>query len=163
MGRVIDQWPAMPDGVTDRDADVWEALLAVADVAGGTWPVRARAAAVALVTEAKESSPSLGVRLLSDLRDLFGDADKLPTDTILRKLNAIDEAPWGDMRGKPLNDLGLAKRLKGYGIKPKLVRIGESVSRGYARQDFHDAWKRYLPPLAAKPVTPVTDVTETRK
>lgn len=163
LGKVIDQWPAMPDGVTDRDADVWEALLAVADVAGGTWPVRARAAAVALVTEAKESTPSLGLRLLADLRDLFGDADKVPTDTLLRKLNAIDEAPWGDMRGKPLSDLGLAKRLKGYGIKPKLVRIGESVSRGYARQDFHDAWKRYLRPLTAKPVTPVTHATETRK
>ena len=42
-------WPEMPDGVEDRDADVWEALLAVADAAGGYWPARARAAAVALV------------------------------------------------------------------------------------------------------------------
>ena len=31
-------WPAMPEGVCDRDADVWEALLAVADLAGGRWP-----------------------------------------------------------------------------------------------------------------------------
>jgi hypothetical protein len=163
LSSVIDAWPEMPEGVTDRDADVWEALITVADVAGGHWPERARTAAVTLVKEGKDSSPSLGVRLLSDLRDVFGDADKLPTDTVLRKLHAIDEAPWGDMRGKPLNDIGLAKRLKGYGIKPKLVRIGEGVSRGYARQDFHDAWKRYLPPLAAKAVTPVTDVTEGRK
>ena len=28
----------MPDGIEDRDADVWEALLAVADLAGGDWP-----------------------------------------------------------------------------------------------------------------------------
>lgn len=31
-------WPAMPDGVTDRRADVWESLVAVADTAGGHWP-----------------------------------------------------------------------------------------------------------------------------
>ena len=160
LPRVIDTWPDMPKGVTDRDADVWEALIAIADVAGGKWPGLARAAAVALVKEGKESSPSLGVRLLSDIRDAFGDQDKLPTETILRKLIARDDAPWGDMRGKPLNDIQLSRRLKGYGIKPKLVRIGSDVARGYAREDFHDAWRRYLPPIGANPVTPVTDVTE---
>src|SRR5215831_5193224 len=56
LGNVINTWPEMPKGVTDRDADVWEALIAVADVAGGTWPERARKAAVTLVREAKESS-----------------------------------------------------------------------------------------------------------
>ena len=48
----------MPAGVEDRDADVWEALLAVADAAGGDWPERARAAAVALVAQSKESTPA---------------------------------------------------------------------------------------------------------
>ena len=51
LGRVIDTWPEMPAEVKDRDADVWEALLVVADVAGGDWPKRARVAAVALVTD----------------------------------------------------------------------------------------------------------------
>jgi hypothetical protein len=163
LGAVINQWPTMPAGVTDRDADVWEALLAVADAAGGTWPERARAAAVALVKASKESSPSLGIRLLSDIRDAFGTTDKLPTKTLLERLHAISEAPWADIRGKPLNDAGLAKRLEGYGIKPKLVRIGTEVSRGYDRSEFYEAWKRYLPPIGAKPVTPVTDVTEAEK
>ena len=45
--------PDMPDGIADRDADVWEALLAVADAAGGDWPERARVAAVALVADSK--------------------------------------------------------------------------------------------------------------
>jgi hypothetical protein len=63
--------------IQDRDADVWEALIAVADLAGGTWPARARAAAVALVAEAKDTEPSLGVRLLADLRTVFGSADEL--------------------------------------------------------------------------------------
>lgn len=36
--QVSDAWPEMPEGVTDRPADVWEPLLAVADAAGGHWP-----------------------------------------------------------------------------------------------------------------------------
>ena len=57
----------MPDGIEDRDADVWEALLAVADVAGGDWPERARVALLRLL-RTQGSTPSLGVRLLADLR-----------------------------------------------------------------------------------------------
>ncbi len=34
----VGNWPEMPAGIEDRDADVWEALLAVADAAGGDWP-----------------------------------------------------------------------------------------------------------------------------
>jgi len=163
LEKVTNRWPSMPKGVTDRDADVWEPLLAVADVAGGTWPERARVAAVALVKEARDSTPSLGVRLLSDLQTVFGAADKLATATILRELHDMDEAPWGDLRGKPLSDHGLSKYLKEYGIKPKRVRFGEDVFRGYDRQDFHDAWKRYLPSLDAEPATGATPATEDRK
>jgi hypothetical protein len=159
LGSVINTWPDMPPGVTDRDADVWEALLAVADVAGGQWPERARSAAVTLVTEGKESTPSLGLRLLADIRTVFGLAAKLPTGDLIARLRKIPEAPWDDLKGKPLNDLILSRMLKDHGIKPKVIRIGEDVSRGYAREDFHDAWKRYLPPIGAKAVTDVTGVT----
>ena len=59
----------MPPEITDRDADMYESLFVIADVAGGKWPDRARAAAKELVTQSKESSPSLGLTLLSDLRE----------------------------------------------------------------------------------------------
>src|SRR5688572_7328753 len=42
-------FPAMPVGIEDRNADVWEALLAVANAAGGVWPSTAHVAAVSLV------------------------------------------------------------------------------------------------------------------
>src|SRR5215203_1558926 len=64
-GRI--EWPDMPAGVEDRKADVWEALLAVADLAGGDWTKRARDAAVALVADSMAGVPTMGVRLLSDL------------------------------------------------------------------------------------------------
>jgi Protein of unknown function (DUF3631) len=142
--RVTGAWPDMPAGIEDRDADVWEPLLAVADAAGGAWPESARVAAVALVAESKGSTPSLGVLLLQDLRAAFGDADAMSTELILQRLTALDESPWGDLRGKPLNARGLATRLRGYGIHSRNVRIGESISKGYTREDLHDAWTRYL-------------------
>src|SRR3546814_17356925 len=32
----------LPEGIEDRDADVWEPLIAIADAAGGKWPEAAR-------------------------------------------------------------------------------------------------------------------------
>jgi hypothetical protein len=143
--KVRNGWPSMPPSITDRDADVWEALLAVADAAGGEWPNRARVAAVALVALSKVGTPSLGIRLLADLRTIFGDAEALSTETILAELIDSEEAPWGDLRGKALNSRGLANRLRNYGVSPKVVRIGNATPRGYAAEDLHDVWKRYLP------------------
>jgi hypothetical protein len=137
-------WPDMPVGVEDRDADVWEALLAVADKAGGHWPHRARAAAVMLVTQSKESTPSLGVLLLRDVRVVFAD-DVMFTEDLLDALHSLDESPWADVRGKPLDARGLANRLRQYDVHSGTVRIGERTAKGYKRADLHDAWSRYLP------------------
>lgn len=137
-------WPDMPTGIEDRNADVWEALLAIADAAGGAWPERARCCAVALVAEAEAAPPSLGVRLLADLRAVFGDHDYLSTEDVLVGLTALEEAPWGDVQGKALDARGLARRLRKYGVKPRVVRKGERTPRGYARADLVDPWARYV-------------------
>ncbi len=152
-------WPEMPEGIVDRAADVWEALLAVADAAGGTWPDRARKAAVSLVTEAKRSTPSLGVRLLDDLRQIFKESDKMWTEQIIKDLVQIELSPWGDLRGKPLDARKLARLLKPYEITPKSTRQGEYVFKGYERTDLSDAWARYLGPLHLASVTSVTSDT----
>jgi uncharacterized protein DUF3631 len=149
----------LPAEIQDRDADVWEPIIAIADMVGGNWPKLARVAAVALVAESKEAEPSLGVRLLSDLRTVFGNADKMSTKMLLAALIAVEESPWGDLRGKPLDERGLANRLRPYDIKSGPVRIGEIVSRGYKRSDLFDAWTRYLPPLPDTRVTSATSAT----
>ena len=150
---VTDDYPTLPEGITDRPADVWECLLSIADAAGGGWPERARTACVELVKAARSTdSGSLGVRLLADLRtvfseaaDLFSTATHLFTDTILEALHKMPEAPWSDLKGKPLDSRGLANRLRSYGVKSKKVRIGEVTRQGYAAEDLHDPWQRYLP------------------
>jgi Protein of unknown function (DUF3631) len=151
--------PNMPPGVDDRDADVWEPLLAVADIAGGDWPELARKAAVALVAVAREVEPSLNIRLLADLRVVFGDEEQLTTKKILAELCLLEDAPWNDLRGKPITDNQLARRLRQYGVKSKVIRVGDSTPRGYVRSDLYDVWRRYVPPLADKPATIATSAT----
>ncbi len=144
--KVTDVYPTLPAGITDRPADVWEPLLAVADAAGGAWPARARQACVELVLAARSTdSGSLGVRLLADLRKVFGDAPQMFTETILEQLHKIDDAPWDDLRGKPLDPRGLSNRLRQYGITRTKVRIGDQTRQGYRAVDLHDPWARYLP------------------
>jgi hypothetical protein len=143
------EWPAMPAGIADRNADVWEALLAVADAAGGAWPERARVAAVTHVAAAMGGTPSLGVRLLADLRTIFGDRDHMLSTEILEALNGMDDAPWGDLRGRPLDARGLSRRLSKYGVERHNVRVGSLVSKGYSRDDLADPWRRYLDPNVA--------------
>jgi hypothetical protein len=151
--------PDMPAGVEDRNADMWEPLLAVADIAGADWPKLAREAAKALVAVAREIEPSLNIRLLADLRTVFGDEEQLTTKKILAELYLIEDAPWGDLKGKPLSDNQLARRLRQYDVKSKVIRVGDSTPRGYARADLYDVWRRYLPPLADKPATSATAAT----
>ncbi|MGP3977244.1 DUF3631 domain-containing protein [Streptomyces sp. 8N114] len=160
--QVCDAFPVMPEGISDRPADVWEPLLAVADAAGGTWPERARQACVELVAAATAGDKaSLGIRLLTDLRDtVFCGADRMPTAQILAGLNAMDEAPWADMGGKPLDSRQLAKRLGEYvtadnqPIKARNIRTREgSVVKGYYAADLHDAWARYCPAATSATTT----------
>lgn len=147
IGHTLKTDPVMPDGLEDRNADVWEALLAVADAAGGDWPARARVAAVALVAANQGNQPSLGVRLLTDLRDFFEtqQVDAAWTEDILEALRNLQEAPWGDLKGKPLDSRKLSTLLQPYGIKSKQVKMNQVNQRGYDRADLQDAWTRYLP------------------
>lgn len=151
--RLSDAWPELPEGIEDRNADVWEPLLAVADAAAGHWPDTARVAAVTLVTAARDKEGGLGVRLLADLRDVFASHERLTTEDILEALCELDESPWADIRGKALDARNLSRRLGKYDIKPKVLRLGERVARGYERSDLADAWSRYLPEVAGADVT----------
>src|SRR5262249_5639330 len=80
----------------------------------------------------------------ADLRDIFGEEDQLSTEMILGKLCALEESPWPDWYGKPLNPRGLAKLLKPYGVKSVKIRIGEQSVRGYRCEDLAEPWRSYL-------------------
>jgi hypothetical protein len=137
--------PVLP--VEDRAADTWEPLFAIADLARGDWPERARKACLALTGEVPEDGP-IGTRLLADLKEVWGESDdRLFTTTILERLHALEESPWskwGRTR-EPLNANGLAGLLKNYRISSTNVRIGDEQKKGYYRGELVDAWLRYVP------------------
>jgi hypothetical protein len=136
--------PEIPSELDDRAADVWEPLLAIADAIGGTWPQRAREAAVVLCSHRKEAdTDGIQFRLLSDVKQAFDriDADRLKTETLLEALHALEEAPWSEIDGKPLDARGLADALRGFGVGPKKIRFGRVALMGYARSSVEAAWR----------------------
>lgn len=137
--------PAMP--VEDRAADTWEPLVAVADLAGGHWPRRARRAVLALVAaeSATEAEASLGVRLLGDVRDLYRDwtVNFMTSQDLTNALCKIEEAPWNEIGYPPgLTTRRLSDLLRPYGIRP--TRNAAGTARGYRLEDLTEAFTRYL-------------------
>jgi hypothetical protein len=73
---------------------------------------------------------------------------KLRSAELLEALNADPEMAWPTYnRGQPLSVRQLAKLLAGYDIKPRTVRLDKHKTyKGYYRDDFADAFARYLTP-----------------
>jgi hypothetical protein len=154
-GQVSGADPEMPDGMEDRMEDVWSPLLAIADAAGGHWPRTSRTACVELIKVVSAREVSVGVRLLGDLRETFGDSPSLTTESLLASLNDLDESPWRDLGGKPLDARRLARILRQYEITSTKIKSSGKPLQGYRREDLWDAWARYLPlPQCAEPEEP---------
>lgn len=152
LGELRRAEPKLP--AEDRAADVWEPLVAVADLAGGDWPARARAACTQLTGDAADlDDGTAGERLLADLKAVYGTEAFLYTKSVIERLTAIEEAPWSEWTlardGKgPIKPRGLASLLKQYGIKPRDGRehgTGPNL-KGYYAADLADTWNRYVPP-----------------
>ena len=166
--------PELPPGMINRAAEVWWALLAIADLVGEDWPARARAAARALSTGGDDRDDRGDqVLLLADVSTAFVERDTVTTSELLATLNGLDESPWGARRrGEGLDARGLAKLLRPFGIRSRTVRVGERTAKGYHLSQFESSFARHLPeasqashesqtaPDIEPDVTDVTDVTD---
>jgi hypothetical protein len=133
-------------GLNDRANDCWESLLMIADLAGGEWPEHARGAAIAL-HGIEEDSPSIGVELLRDIREVFDrrNTTRMASRDLLEQLVEDDESPWATWnRGKPMTIRQLAQRLSEFGIRTKQSKAGGKNLKSYLLPDFHDVFMRYL-------------------
>jgi putative DNA primase/helicase len=154
--------PELPESLNDRAQDNWEPLLAIADVAGGDWPARGRKAALKL-SGTDSPTMSMGTELLADIQEIFETrgVDRISTARLIEALCADDERPWATYNhGKPITPRQVAKRLSEYGIASATIRIGLETPKGYRRDMFDEAFKRYLPtppPPSATPPQPSSD------
>jgi hypothetical protein len=147
VGRLSAAHPQLPDELNDRQQDVCEPLLAIADLVGGDWPPLARAALVELCAGLEAPDDITGLHLLADVRAVFTQeqSDRLPTIQLLRRLSALEESPWSEFdHGRPLSPFRFAKLLKPFGVRPRDIRFDRGVQKGYLRADFEDPWERYL-------------------
>jgi hypothetical protein len=154
--------PEPLEKISDRLEEAWEPLLAIADLAGGDWPLEARNAAEGLASgDVAEEDSNAGHRLLIALQDIF-DGEAMATKDIVAALNADDEfgfASWHDGKGLSGRDLG--RLLKRYRIRSRAVRLPDGQNlKGYQREWFAGAWERYG---RLSSVTSVTTAAQSQK
>ena len=160
--------PDVPRVLNDRQADNWRPLLAIADLAGGEWPQKARAAALAL-SMTDEDAETIGVQLLGSIKGVFDStkADAIWTEDLLHHLHAMSEAPWGEYgrQRKPITARQLGALLKPFEIVAGQVWRAETNKRGYTQKQFSSAWGRYLSasPLEATESAGFSDFSSARK
>jgi len=145
MEKLRNADPDMPESLHDRAADNWRPLLAIAEVAGGDWPKRAREAAKVLA--AGDDGESAGVLLLRDLQDLIKerDIDRIASAELVEVLIKMEERPWPEWKaGKPITQRQIARLLKPFEITPKQIRVGDKTQKGYYQDDCSDPFSRYL-------------------
>jgi hypothetical protein len=142
----------LPQGLHDRAMDNWDPLIAVAELAGGDWPARARAAAEVLSGSADDDG--LVEKLLRDIRFVVeaprrhaidqwrawsaggrvgARPTRLPrsqwptairTQDLYGRLVLMEHRPWADCnRGREITMRWLADRLKGLGVEPDRDRV----------------------------------------
>lgn len=147
--------PNLPDELDDRAQDMWEPLLAIANLAGGDWPQRARKASLTLSANGAREDDSLTALLLKDIYTVFsnGAGDRLQTSDLIGHLTEIEESPWGDWYGKTISAQALSKLLRPHRIKTMPVKAEGKTVRGYKVEQFSEAFHRVLG------VTGVTGVT----
>jgi len=159
IAKLKEARPDIPDALfecSDRAADFWEPLLAIADLAGGHWARSSRDSALTLSGEAAADDQSQGVRLLRDCLAYFVEyeIDRTKSEPITAYLGSLEESPWEGRGGKAFTTRDLARLLDPYKINPRTVDFGylpdakRDTAKGYLLSQFEEAFSRYLSPVS---------------
>lgn len=141
--RIIESLPDMPEGISDRAAELAEPLIMLATIAGGHWPETARnAIRELLLGQTDEPDPlPLSEQLLRDIREVFQDSTQLGTVDLVEALCALSTSPWASLWPSPVSaPKDLAGMLEPLGISPTRIREDGVQIRGYLRAAFEPHW-----------------------
>jgi len=142
--RVRQARPPLPQSLNDRAQDNWEPLLAIAMTAGGDW-LKIGCTAALKLSGGENESQTTGIELLSDIREIFADRDKVSSAELIGLLCSDEEKPWATYnQGKPITPRQVARRLREYGIRSHTIRNGVDTAKGYIIDQFTESFSRYL-------------------
>lgn len=98
-----------------------------------------------IATSAPESN--LTALLLFDIVMQFAEAGskRMFSLELVQRLATFSGRSWGTLlRGKPIDERWLARRLHPYGIRPRNLRIEGQQVKGYELEEVVDVCKRYV-------------------
>jgi hypothetical protein len=135
--------------LSDRDIDIWLALIAVCAVASPDRVPELRRCAEKLSAskQSVDEDDVLKLRLLADLRECWPDQLQFwESSAIVSRLLTLEESPWDEAETR-LTAQRMAKLLREFGVRPAKVRdkvSGRAGARGYHRDALEPVWERYL-------------------
>jgi putative DNA primase/helicase len=131
--------PMTAPGFNNRIRMNFHLLFAIADLASGEWPKRAREAALELMKDQVESSE--GMKAICAMDELLEHREKITSAEVIKTLAADPTSEWSNFRGKgPISQTQFAALLKPYGIRPVKVH----PTNGYRKSQFADVFARLL-------------------
>jgi hypothetical protein len=148
--------PQMPESLTDRQEDIWEPLLAIADSIGGDVPRLAREAARALSINDDDDGLVYGTAQLVAIRKVVGDRGRITSADLIDGLWEADALPSRLMEDEKPNykKIGhwLSKFIKSYGGKPaRQLDFDGQNARGYEAAELNEIFERYCPEVDTTP------------
>ena len=144
--------PSLPEELDDRGQNKWRPLVAIADAMSPDLGQAARDAAVNLAAENIGGEDDAGSMALADAAAIIkkymqGPPPKkgISNHDLVTYLVAMDDRPWKEWkRGSPLNEHSLKRLLKPFNLRPKRIRIGAVLIRGYVTAQVLEAAARYV-------------------
>lgn len=119
--------PEMPKDIVGRDAEVWEPLITVADLAGGEWAQRARDAARFIVDQSKEEVLSPTKKLVKVARDVFATCEGITPARLAREI------------GDGWTSRDVTATMREIGVFKVSIRENGKPTKGFKRELFEAA------------------------
>lgn len=140
--------PNFSNTAVHRIADRWRPLQAIAEIAGGEWPSRGLRAMHRL---REASTPNTALTLLASVRDVMGSEERISTAELVNRLCNMEDGAWCDFntgevdpQKRSIQPRQIGSLLRDYGVRPKDIRVGDGVKKGYRSIDLEPVWERYV-------------------
>jgi putative DNA primase/helicase len=132
---------------SDRQEDIWEPLIWIAQLCDPDWTTRTWRACAGLTggnRPAAEDTKHSVLRLCCEYAARHV-CDHVRSQELVAHLNGLEDVDIKDWRkGQGISQAKLAAILSGYEIYPTQFHADGKVVRGYSRTTFQDAAERYL-------------------